>query len=75
MSTDGDSITTPLVRGLIAALSVLGIGLAVVVVPALAAQVAQVIANGFSSTSRACEGSGVPATRAGGSSSSSSRTV
>ena len=40
MSTDGDSITTPLVRGLLAALSVLGIGLAVVVVPALAAQVA-----------------------------------
>lgn len=40
MSTDGDSITTPLVRGLLAALSVLGISLAVVVVPALAAQVA-----------------------------------
>lgn len=40
MSTDGDSIMTPLVRGLLAALSVLGIGLAVVVVPALAAQVA-----------------------------------
>ncbi|WP_341856252.1 DUF6350 family protein [Brachybacterium sp. GPGPB12] len=40
MSTDGDSITTPLVRGLLAALSVLGIGLAVVVVPALAAQAA-----------------------------------
>lgn len=40
MSTDGDSITTPVVRGLLAALSVLGISLAVVVVPALAAQVA-----------------------------------
>ena len=40
MSTDGDSITTPLVRGLLAALSVLGVALAVVVVPALAAQVA-----------------------------------
>ena len=40
VSTDGDSITTPLVRGLLAALSVLGIALAVVVVPALAAQVA-----------------------------------
>jgi len=40
VSTDGDSITTPLVRGLLAALSVLAIALAVVVVPALAAQVA-----------------------------------
>jgi hypothetical protein len=40
VSTDGDSISTPLVRGLLAALSVLGIALAVVAVPALAAQVA-----------------------------------
>lgn len=40
MSSTVDSITTPLVRGVLAALSSLGIALAVVVVPALAAQVA-----------------------------------
>ena len=40
MSSTVDSIATPLVRGVLAALSSLGIALAVVVVPALAAQVA-----------------------------------
>src|SRR5690606_10378558 len=42
-----DSIATPLVRGALAALSSLGIALAVVVVPALAAQV---VASGSSAT-------------------------
>ena len=40
MSSKVDSIATPLVRGVLGALSSLGIALAVVVVPALAAQVA-----------------------------------
>ncbi|HEX7352370.1 DUF6350 family protein [Brachybacterium sp.] len=40
MSSPVDSIATPLVRGVLGALSSLGIALAVVVVPALAAQVA-----------------------------------
>lgn len=40
MSSNVESIATPLVRGVLAALSALGIALAVVVVPALAAQVA-----------------------------------
>ncbi|WP_245822912.1 DUF6350 family protein [Brachybacterium avium] len=40
MSSTVDSIATPLVRGVLGALSSLGIALAVVVVPALAAQVA-----------------------------------
>src|SRR5699024_3730576 len=40
VSSTVDSIATPLVRGVLAALSSLGIALAVVVVPALAAQVA-----------------------------------
>ena len=40
MSSPVDSIATPLVRGVLGALSALGIALAVVVVPALAAQVA-----------------------------------
>lgn len=40
MSSTVDSIATPLVRGVLGALSSLGVALAVVVVPALAAQVA-----------------------------------
>ncbi|MBB5830599.1 cell division protein PerM [Brachybacterium aquaticum] len=40
MSNDVDSIATPLARGVLAALGTLGVALAVVVVPALAAQVA-----------------------------------
>ena len=40
MSSKVDSIATPLVRGVLGALSSLGIALAVVIVPALAAQVA-----------------------------------